>query len=691
MRPIFVVAVCIIFCNFLAKSQDSIQSRKLDEIVVLGERGWIENGVINYIPSKSEKKLSNSPASLIKSMHLPFLKEKDGSIVSLSGEPVTVFINGRRADDIDLVTFWPKEVKRVQYIENPSDPRYEGVKKAVDFLMPEYKAGGVSRINFFQKIPDNGYYALSSKAVYRKMTYGVVFSGSYFRDHRSGMTGESSYKDIFYNDEKYDRITRNEESTSFNRDEGIQCAINAKYIAEKTRITHTVLLGWTRNPGSGSHGNNVWSENLFNSSESSNYFESYNLSPQLLGNYSFKLSDKWQLLGFWKYLYARNKNLSYDRFGVKDPVYNSNYEDVNSCKFLIMPSYILSRNLYFQLRTECGFDWYSTHYSGSANTDQNQSRQEISSTFSINWMPTQSFGLSFDSGVSASLWRIDGICRHTVNPIVTASLGWNPVRKFSINGALRFYMRPASASESNPVMIKTSEFLWLLGNPYLKNLTSWDTYINSTYLPQRWLSVSWGFGYVRTLNNIIFTYTPASPELGGLIKETDNAKPSDNIRANIELRSSLLDGNFSVGISPQWYYTHVRGAYSASFSYFTLSASMDYTIGDFRMELWYEGPFKDLSESGMERSWRQDRWNASLTYGNGNLFLSLRFEDILNNRRKRWIKFTSPNFTSQYNYLETGRTVSLNLTYTFGYGKKVDKNIDISGPESMKTSVLRTK
>ena len=139
------------FCCKFAAADDSIPSKQLKEVIVLGDNQWIEKGVMNFIPSKNAKKLSNSPASLIKSMHLPFIKEKDGLIVSLSGEVIPIFINGEKADDIDLATFWPNEVKRVQYIEHPSDPNFEGANIAINFIMPKYSVGGVSRINLYQK------------------------------------------------------------------------------------------------------------------------------------------------------------------------------------------------------------------------------------------------------------------------------------------------------------------------------------------------------------------------------------------------------------------------------------------------------------------------------------------------------------------------------------------------------------
>lgn len=183
--PLTIALTCLLLCGGNARSEDSIPARQLGELVVTDDRSWIENGTVNVIPTKKEKKLSNSPASLIKSMHLPFLKEKDGTIVSLSGEPVSVFINGERASDIDISTFWPMEVKRVQYMESPADPRFEGGRRVVNFIVEKYQLGGVTRFNGTQKVPDNGYYTASSKLAYKKMTYGVMVNGSYLRDHRT--------------------------------------------------------------------------------------------------------------------------------------------------------------------------------------------------------------------------------------------------------------------------------------------------------------------------------------------------------------------------------------------------------------------------------------------------------------------------------------------------------------------------
>ena len=91
--------------------------------MVESKRGWIEKDRIVYIPSKNEKKLSNSPETLIESMHLPILKVNSGNIVSISGEPVKIFIDGVEADQATIASFWTKEVLRVEYMENSTDPK----------------------------------------------------------------------------------------------------------------------------------------------------------------------------------------------------------------------------------------------------------------------------------------------------------------------------------------------------------------------------------------------------------------------------------------------------------------------------------------------------------------------------------------------------------------------------------------
>lgn len=356
-----------------------------------------------------------------------------------------------------------------------------------------------------------------------------------------------------------------------------------------------------------------------------------------------------------------------------------------------MPSFRLSDKWKFQLPVNAEMNWFSTRYTGSTQMRQTQTRQDVSGSLYVFWNPTSKVSVSIAPGIIGSLWQIDGKSYSNINPMANASVCWNPTSKYGMNGSFRFYMRPTAPTESNTVLLKYSDLMWIQGNPLLKGLKSWDTYVYSTYLPKSWLSLSIGLGYVKTVDNIVTYYTQAPIERGGLIKETINAKSSDRIRTNCEIQGSFFDENLTIGISPFWHYVNTGNKDNPHFNHFSISGNIGYTLGDCEFELSYDGPYKDLSSDGMEKSWQQDSWNFTFTYGNGNWYVELEAENIFNNKRKSWTQYISPDYSTMLNSLETGRSMAVKVTYTFGYGKKTDRTIDISGPDSTSSTIYSPK
>ena len=630
--------------------------------------------------------MSNSPETLLKEMHLPVIRYKDGVIVGRSGQPVVFFINGVRADKIDIATFWPKNAKRVEYIERPADPMFEGVPVAVNFIMTEYEVGGVSRFNGTQKVPDNGYYSTSTKAVYKKMTYGLLLSGSYYRDHRTTEQGSEVYKDLNHDGNHYDRIERSFDESSYSRDESLNVSVNARYTGDSFRATHTLSFGWMNRPGSGGSGSSIWTDNMFGSDTGAYHSDGRSVTPQVSGNYYKRFSAKWYLTGGWSYAYGSNNNNMWNQTGDAEKIVNGSREHVNSCKLWLQPYFRSSEKLIFQMNVKSDLDWFSTQYSGSNDSRSSQSRQELSAGLNVFYEFSPDLWVTVEPGLSASIWKIGSNGDNTVRPTGECSVNWTPNSKLSLGGSLRFYLRPTPASESTPVIIKYSELMWLTGNDRLRNLTSWDSYLYSTFIATPSLRFSLGAGYVRTVNSIIYDYIPAAFQDGGLIKHTLNADPVDNVRVNMNVSYDLGDVTFS--ITPEWYYTRTRGLYASDFNHFCMSGGVDYSFGNCRAELRYDGPYKDMTSAGMERSWTQDCWNFMFTFGKDNLYMNVGLENLFNNKRKSWTSFTSPHYSSYMSKHVTGRKFVCTMTYTFDYGKKVDRRIDISGPESIKTSVL---
>ncbi len=72
--------------------------------------------------------------------------------MSRTGGAVTIFINGNPADDTDLRTFWPQNAIRVEYIQNPDDPKFRGATNVVNFIMKEYTFGGLTKLDVMADI-----------------------------------------------------------------------------------------------------------------------------------------------------------------------------------------------------------------------------------------------------------------------------------------------------------------------------------------------------------------------------------------------------------------------------------------------------------------------------------------------------------------------------------------------------------
>ncbi len=137
--------------NTTAADNDN-KTTTLKELVVTGENAWFEGNKAVFVPRKNEKNLAIDAVSLIDNMGTPLLYVKENQIMSRTGGAVTIFINGNPADDTDLRTFWPQNAIRVEYIQNPDDPKFRGATNVVNFIMKEYTFGGLTKLDAWPRL-----------------------------------------------------------------------------------------------------------------------------------------------------------------------------------------------------------------------------------------------------------------------------------------------------------------------------------------------------------------------------------------------------------------------------------------------------------------------------------------------------------------------------------------------------------
>lgn len=672
-----------------ATVQESQSEKHLKEVVVTAERGWVEDGKIVFLPTKSEKNLSNSPETLIESMHLPMLKVKDNEIISLSGEKIVIFINGVKADQNDLATFWPKLAKRVEYIENSPDAKYQGNAYVVNFVMTEYEAGGITRGNLDLRTPSYGRISAASKLVYKRMTFGATFNGSLSKDNKTETSSKETYKDLYYNGSHYDRIFREYHQKSIHKNRDLNAALNAKYVNGEFIATHTVALGFSKTPENRYWGSDQWTPNLFAGDSSHSDSRSKSFTPQISGDYQVKLGEKWYLWGGWGYAHSHNTNNSINRIGDSDVISNGNSEDINSLKFNLSAAFYATSKWRFQIQTNGSVKWHDTRYSGSSNQQFSMERMDYRALLCAIWKPNDRISANLLPGIDISRWSTCDLKERAFSPVLGAAFSWTANSKISLNWNTNLMSRAPISSYTNPVLTRQSEILWTKGDPFLKNSLYFSTHLSANFLANKWLNISAYVQYSRYTDYMELDYISMPKEYGGILKTPFNAKPEDAVQTEIYFDFTLPGNALTFTLAPRYDYYKAHGKYADSLNAFSYYAKAAYTLKNCRFKLIYFGHRDQMYSAGMQEFRHRDTCDFEFTYGNGNLYLSACVDDIFNTRTRHWTRFRSSNYDFvKYEYL-TGRKFSISLTYTFGYGKKVDKSINVSGPQSVESSVLK--
>lgn len=285
-----------LFASKAYAEENDTTATYLQEFVVESKNAWIEDDHAVFVPTRREKNRANSPQTLIQQMNIPYIQvDAEGALKDLRGENVTIYINGIESTDLDISTFWPSDVSRVEYYANPSDPAFNGERAVVNFIVPIYQTGGVSRFNTVQRVPTyEGYYNAASKLVHKRMTYGVNVTGTLYNE-KAHPTETKSYRDVWYKGIKYESIDNYSEGTTQSKSGNINAAFSAIYNYKKIRLEHTAGLSWKDNPKSETVSKSTWTPDLFGSNDAWSNTTTHSISPWVRGYYIFNIHPKFRL------------------------------------------------------------------------------------------------------------------------------------------------------------------------------------------------------------------------------------------------------------------------------------------------------------------------------------------------------------------------------------------------------------
>ena len=197
--------------------------------------------------------------------------------------------------------------------------------------------------------------------------------------------------------------------------------------------------------------------------------------------------------------------------------------------------------------------------------------------------------------------------------------------------------------------------------------------------------------YYRANNRIAILYIPETQE-GYLLRKYENNGSYSMGRISGSVTAKLCDGRLVANVSPEISFYRLTGEYASSLSDFSGSAQLTWYFGEFYLMGWYSSPTKIIEEGSSTRIKYPSQYQLQFGWGHGPWRARIVASNVFNSDWKTTqTSLSTPYYRQHIQRFGYGyhRSLDIQLSYTFGYGKKVGDNSEIEQTELGQSAILR--
>lgn len=245
--------MCLTYLALEAQNieNDTIKGQQLNEVVIEGEMQNVKPAVSTYIPGGNQKKSSQDAIDLLSQMGIPHIQVNpvSNTVLTLNGQPVSIYIDMQPATQEQLEALRPEDVRKVEYLAYPTDPRYQHKPYVVNFSLRRYEFGGYSKLTGRGNIMAGSGSGLAyGKLAYKRMTYDMIVSDKYTDRHNQGTDRTQIFR-FPANDGTMNEVTR-ENKIGYSRlqQNNLGISFRAIYGTDKMSISNILSLDATNRP-----------------------------------------------------------------------------------------------------------------------------------------------------------------------------------------------------------------------------------------------------------------------------------------------------------------------------------------------------------------------------------------------------------------------------------------------------------
>ena len=647
-----------------------------------------------FIPTKQQRDAASNATDLLFRMGIPELdvKPMGTSVSTISGESVQLFIDYLPATEADVEGLRTEDVRRVEVLNFPTDPRFQGALHVVNFIMQKYEYGGYTKPTVTQFVPfQYTDFNVYSKFAYKKMTFDITTGLLDRRTHHLGSSTEQTYMLTSPTGAGYAQERNLSEGSSHQIFDNAPVSFRASYNGDKAQISNTVGFSYSNTPrqtlaGAVDYGEGDLAGHSYDSRQSqSSRIVSWN------GNYYFILPSSFTLAVDPRVRYENRHSDSYyvTTLYPSSPIVNDVRENVvdGALKFNLHRA--IGDRHSVALRGQGTFINDRLDYSGT--TPYKNVFHSYTAMGALEYAYT--YGKWFakiDGGVIGEWNDINGSMVKDVYPFGHLNASYSPDSRNSISAYVQYATTTPGLAERSPNVQQSNEFLYITGDPDVRNSRHTTLFLSYNWMPSNRFQLSVFGSYYRIYDRLTCIYDSYD---GGRAVIRQYLTDGDFTKGQLGTSAfyAILPGKLYVNCALSQDFFRSTGYYDQNRNPFRFNATLSWYSGNFGVYGYYQSENRTLNEYGTYVKER-DSYQIGMSYFKGGLNVQLA---VLN-----FLRF---NYTQSVSYLETPVVsqisrnmmqyskfnVALKLSYTFHYGKKVQEGNELEAVRSGQSGILK--
>lgn len=670
------------------------QAVYLQSLDVSPDRVTVQADRTVFIPTTRQKNASQTGIELLSRMAIPYLRTTGAAgITTMSGAEVDIFVDFLPATGEDLKGMRMADVRKVEYYDFPSDPRFLGKQHVVNFIMTKYEYGGylkgyTDHNIFYNSGQLNGY----GKLQYKKMTYDISLGGYHRDDDHAGTATEETF-----------RLPNADGSLStfkrFSNVEGSDVkgrlywsTFRATYATEKMTVRNSIAGDFDHKPVNTQFGSVSYSPEIVSPTPYTSHTSDRVNSISYYGDFTLFLPKNNTLTINPDYSYSHTQRLtdySEETAEGEDSYVNRAKDNTHRGSLSLGFNHLFSNhsNLRFNLSGAMVSDNIS--YKGTANAYDKTRTLRFSPSVAYTFSPGNFYG-AVTAGLSWQRFSYNRTIDHSTAPWTSLALQYSFLKKHSIRAEFNYNSALPAAHYRSDNIIQSNPLMSYTGNPYLKPERKFSISGSYTFFPSDMFS-----GSVYTFNDIIgnravFEYLPNSDGILRTISQSSGHYSASTYGAYMS--ANLFDNALQLSATIEHSITHNGAPYNWTKSTFEYYFEVYYYLKSFNFGATFISPSKRCPDP-MSGTWTRNRAIYYVSGGWANKVWNLRF--VLNGFATfTWKDSTSTLHTLYYDreqdiYGSGHFFIKLAATYTFGFGKKVQRGDESDRMRGVKSNILR--